>query len=314
MRLPIHVFHRHASDRLGQLVREAAPDREVLVLSEEDALRAALPDIEVLFAPMPPRTGWAPAARLRLLQLAGVGADHLLPSPDLPREVEVATLRGLFANDVAEHITMMALALVRGLPLAIEAARRREFQSRPVPRLAGRRVVFLGAGAIGRAAAVRLAVLGVRCESVSRLGRADDAFARSWSSDRLLEALRDADGLVVAVPLTEATRGIVSPASLAALTPGAFLIDVSRGGVVDETGLLQALAEERIVAARDVFENEPLPPSSPFFEEPGCLVTPHIAGYATGYLDGAVSVLLDNVARLERGTPRQRLVDRVSNY
>src|SRR5262245_38739011 len=136
---PIHVYHESA-DYLTELIHRANPGLEVVSLKTPVALRSSLADIEILFAPSPPRDGWAGANRLRLIQLLGSGVDSLLPSPDLPHRVEVAGVRGMFAADVAEHALAMMLSHSRRLAQLFDAQRARQFDSTPRPTLAGRQL------------------------------------------------------------------------------------------------------------------------------------------------------------------------------
>ncbi|HJL18211.1 MAG TPA: D-2-hydroxyacid dehydrogenase [Sandaracinaceae bacterium LLY-WYZ-13_1] len=309
----IHVYHPRP-EGLAERIRARAPDRPIVAWTEEAQLRRGLGDVEVLFAPLPPRTGWTGATRLALLQVAGAGVDHFLPSPDLPGTVQVASLRGVFADDVADHAMMLLLALTRGLPQWLDQQRARVWKKREVRRLRGRTVVVLGLGAIGRAVAARASACGMRVEGVRRRAEPAPGVSRVHRPEALADAARGADALVVCVPRTPATEGLVDAAVIDALEDGAALIDVGRGGVVDEPALLSAVRAGRLLAGRDVFDEEPLPDDSPWWSAPNTIVTPHLAGLGEGYLDRAIDVLLDNVARLERGEALLHLVDRAAGY
>lgn len=312
--LAIHVYHPEAAAPIAELVRARAGSRRVVALHDEAELAEALADIEVLFAPRPPRAGWSTAQRLRLVQLAGVGADHLLPSPDLPPSVEVAGLRGLFADAVAEHVLTVLLAIARELPGFLADAAARRWRQRPVPLLRGRTITVLGLGAIGQAIVGALHAQGLRLRGVCRRPRRVPHVERTFGAEALVDAVSGADALVVAVPRTPSTERLVDARVLGALKDDAIVVDVSRGGVVDASALLDALHAGRLQAACDVFDDEPLRPESPLWDAPRMLITPHVAGYQEGYLGGAVDVLLENVRRLERGEPRERLIDRAAGY
>jgi phosphoglycerate dehydrogenase-like enzyme len=309
----IHVYHEGAS-RIGDVVRRAAPDREVVVWTRRADLVAGLADVEVLFAPMPPRDGWAGARRLRLLQLAGAGVDILLPSPDLPPYVEVAGARGVFAAEVAEHVIASLLALVRRLPELLDQQRERRWKPRARPSVVGETLVLLGVGEIGRRIARAALALDMRVVGVSRRGR-PLAGVETVPVDRLAEVLPAAHTLVVATPLTPSTAHLIDAAMLRRLRPGAFLINVARGGIVDEDALAEALAAGRLGgAALDVFATEPLPADSRLWTAPGLIVSPHIAGHGERYFERCVDILVENVRRLETGEPRTHLVDRIFGY
>jgi len=313
----IHVYHERQVDWIAEPVRMAAGGREIRALCGREALAAALPDIEVLFASRPPRAGWGAASRLRLIQILGVGCDMLLPSPDLPPEVEIAGLRGEFAPEVAEHVVAMMLALAKDLPHWIAEQEARRFQQRPVPRLAGRTCVVVGLGAVGQrvarmATAMDMNVIGIRQRADAGLV---PGVTRVVPVDQLDRVLPRADVLVVAVPRTPATTGLFDASRLARLPHGARLINVGRGDIVDEAAVAELLHTGQLAgAAMDVFGVEPLPADSPLWSAPNSIVTPHIAGLGEGYVERAVQVLLANVDRLERGEPRLHLVDRALGY
>ncbi len=281
----------------------AAPTREVVPVRTRDELATVIGEVEVVFAPSPPRDGWAGARRLRLVQLLGAGVDQLLPSPDLPAEVEVAGVRGVFAAEVAEHVIAMILALRRRLPELLDDHRARRWRQRPRGSVAGEAVTIVGAGAIGSKIAALCGALGMPVTIVSR------------SRGDLAAALPGARYLVLAAPLTPETAGSIDAAALARLPAGAFVIGVGRGGVIDEAALEATLRAGHLGgAALDVFVDEPLPADHPLWVTPGVIVSSHVAGYGERYIERCVEVLLDNVAALEAGTPRRCLVDRARGY
>lgn len=310
----IHVYHESAVE-IAELIRARDPSRRVVAWPAPDQLAAGLPEAQVLFAPLPPREGWARATELELVQLAGAGASHFLPSPDLPARVQVAGLRGLYADEAAEHAILMMLALARDLPSLLEAQRERRWAQRPVGKLAGRTLVVLGTGAIGARVAIRAKSLAMNTVGVCRRGRAVEGFDAIAGPDSLREVLARAEHLVVTLPLTPVTRHLVGASEIACLPRGAFVVHLSRGGVVDEGALRDALERGTLGgAALDVFEDEPLPEDSPWWRAPRTIVTPHLAGLAERYLEGAIEVLLENVERLERGEPLARVIDRDAGY
>ncbi len=313
MRRVLHVYSPQAA-RFRALIEAVDPTREVVAWTERGAFDAGLGSVRVLFAPYPPLDGWAGARRLELIQLAGVGADHVLPAADLPPHVEIAGMRGAMAEDAAEHAMLMLLALARELPDFVEAQRARTWKPRMVPRLAGRRLAILGLGSIGRALARRAAAFDVVVRGARRSAAPVEGVERVVGPDGIEELLAWCDAVVIAAPRTDATRGLLDAARIARLRDGAIVINVSRGGLIDELALLDRVRAGTLRAALDVFEDEPLAPGSLFWNTRGVLVTPHVAGYGEGYLERAVEHLLANVERLERGEPRLGLVDRAHGY
>jgi len=310
----IHVYHEQATT-LRELVLRAAPHHEVIAWSHSDALRDGLVEVEVLFTAVPPREDWSGAGRLKLIQMMGVGVDGLLPAPSLPPEVQIAGMRGMFAAEASEHAIGMMLALLRGWPTLIERQRTRVWRQFASQRLAGETACVVGVGAIGTRIAKALGGLEMSVVGVAQRPRAMPHFHAVLGVDDWLEALGRARVLFVAVPLTRATIELIDARVLAALPRGALLIALSRGGIVDESALLQALRSGHLGgAALDVFATEPLPEDHALWDAPNMIVTPHLAGVGLGYVERAVAALVENVSRLERGLPPNALVDRALGY
>lgn len=309
----IHVFHPRA-EVFEELIAERAPEREVVTLADRADFDASIASVRVIFAPYPPTEGWAPARRLELVQLCGVGVDHFFPLVDMPEHVEIAVMRGAFSEDAAEHAMTMLLALTRELPSYLEDQRGHRFDQRPVPRLRGKRLAIVGLGGVGQALAKRAVAFGMEVRGMRRVARPTEHVEAVVGLEGLGELLAWCDAVVVAVPLTHATQGLIDAAAIAKLREGAILVHLARGGIVDESALLERLEAGTIRAALDVFEHEPLAEDGPLWDLDGVIVTPHVAGLGEGYLEKAVEMLLDNVARLERGEPRFGLVDRSLGY
>ena len=308
------MYHESA-DYLTELIRRADPAVSVIPLKTPVALRTALPEIEVLFTPTPPRDGWAPAQRLALIQLLGTGVDQLLPSPDLPASVEIAGVRGLFAADVAEHALALILAHARGLPQLLDAQRARRFEATQRPSVVDKLLVIVGYGEVGRRLARAAHALEMRVVAISRTARNPEAGVQLYSPDCFAAAASDASYLVIAAPLTPATANLVDGALISRLRPDVFVINVARAGIVDEAALAEALSVGRIGgAALDVFSEEPLPSDHPLWNVPRLLITPHVAGLGERYIERCVQALLGNVAALASGAPRVGLVDRDVGY
>jgi D-2-hydroxyacid dehydrogenase (NADP+) len=310
----VHLFHEHA-DAIAERLRGAGVPWEIVAWSDPERFRAGISEIEILLTESPPRDAWARASRLRLIQTMGAGVDGVLPAPDLPGHVVIASARGVFAVEVAEHVILMMLALQRGLAGHVARQARREWRPFASGTLAGRTAGILGLGEIGRRVAARCAALGMRvlgsCRRPRPVAHVDEVLER----ERLEELLRAADHLIVALPFTPETRGLLGRQELSAVRPGAFLIHVGRGGVIDEAALLEALAAGHLGgAALDVFEDEPLPPDSPLWTAPNTLITPHVAGYGLRYVERVAEVLTANVERQRRGEEPIGRVDREGGY
>lgn len=276
-----------------------------------------------------PDPGWTP--RLKLVQLDTSGVEHVTGSALWRSAVPIANLAGVAGVPMAEYVLMCVLALAHRVP-ALRASRSahewpehaerlRRFTPALLP---GSTMAVLGYGRIGRevarlATAHGMKVLGVRRRAA---GGPDEPGAdpggvdvELFGLDRLHEVLALADHVVVLLPSTTSTRGCLDAAAIAAMRPGATMVNASRGGIVDSAALIDAVHSGRLAgAALDVFDVEPLPADDPLWDDPQILLTPHVAGLAPGYASGVAELLGENLRRLAAGRPLVNLVDRVSGY
>lgn len=310
----LHVYHEQAAT-IRERMRAAGVANEIVAWSDPAAFRAGIGHVEILVTESPPAGEWANARRLRWIQTLGAGVDGLLPAPDLAENVVITSARGVFAAEVAEHAVMCLLALQRNLPAHVENRVRRAWRPFASGSLAGRSAGVLGLGEIGRRVAALCSALGMRVRGVRRSPRPMEGVEEVVGADELERVLRASEHLIVTLPLTAETKGLLGREALSLLPARAFLIHVGRGGVVDESALLDALSTGHLGgAAIDVFEQEPLPPDSPFWTAPNTIVTPHVAGSGLRYVERVAELVLANLARLERGEPLAPQVDRRAGY
>jgi phosphoglycerate dehydrogenase-like enzyme len=233
---------------------------------------------------------------LEVLQTLTAGYEHVLDH--LPAGVTLCNAGGVHDDSTAELALALVLAAQRGLPDFVRAQDRHEWAHAARPSLADRRVVVVGHGGVGRAVLARLAPFGCQVTAVARSAR-----DRVAGVEMLPSLLPSAEVVVLAVPLTPATRGLVDAAFLAALPDGALLVNVSRGPVVDTRALVAELRSGRLRAALDVTDPEPLPPGHPLWDCPGLLLSPHVGGDSTAFAPRAYRLVVDQLARLAAGEP-----------
>jgi phosphoglycerate dehydrogenase-like enzyme len=233
--------------------------------------------------------------RHRWVALVVAGVDRWLASGVVDRARTWTCARGVYADGVAEHGLALLLAAARRLPAY---ARARAWRRLPGARLRGQTVTVLGAGAIGSRLAALLAPTGARPIAVTRHGTAVPGFAEAHGPAELERVLADSRYLVVAAPLTPATRGMVDGPALDALGPDGALVNLSRGELVDTDALVERLASGRLGAALlDVTDPEPLPEGHPLWELDNVLITPHVANPNAGHpWDSHLPELLDHLA------------------
>jgi phosphoglycerate dehydrogenase-like enzyme len=236
------------------------------------------------------------AVKLRWVQALGTGVDGIADSPALREGVVVSNLHGLHGPAVSECVLAAMLSLARDLRRSWANQARAAWQRFPVQLLDGKTVGILGVGAIAEELAPKCAALGMRVVGISSAQREVAGFERMWPREQLAEAAAEVDHLVLLTPYTAETHGIISAAVLEAMKPTSFLINVARGGVVDEPALIAALRDGGIAgAALDVFSEEPLPAGHPFWTMENVLITPHTAGFHTGYADDALPIVEENL-------------------
>ncbi|WP_089246214.1 2-hydroxyacid dehydrogenase [Asanoa hainanensis] len=297
--MKVWIPHPHGRDLMGpvpaSVTLEIAESPDALPSSPDDLVFwvppfLALSDSVRLAAQMP---------ALRVVQLLSAGADawsgHLSP------EVTLHDARGVHDSSTAEWVLTAILSYLRDFPGFARAQARHEWSYAayaPTDELAGKHVLIVGAGSIGTAIKARLEPFEVTVTSVARTAR--DGVHPVSALPSLLPA---ADVVVVIVPLTAETRGLVSAPFLAAMKDGALLVNAARGPVADTAALVDAVSTGRIGAALDVTEPEPLPAGHPLWDLPNVLITPHVAGSVRGLHPRAYRLVGDQLRRFVAGDP-----------
>ena len=313
-----------ASDALSEeqleQVQAAAPDMQVVVTQDKAEIERLLDRIEIAAGGMP-RELLPRARNLRWLQQWGAGADWLM---DYPQAAEMhftlTNASGVHAIPISEHILAMLLAFARGLPRAIREQEHHRWtpheEQTGLFELAGKTMILVGVGAIGErtariASGLDMRVLGVRRKpSIGAPG-----VEAMFGPGQLLDLLPQADFVVLTVPLTDETRSMIGERELNAMNPRAYLINIGRGGTIQETALIRALQEGRIAGAGlDVFETEPLPAESPLWDMDNVIITSHYAGLTPHYNERALAIFLDNLRHYRTSEPLRNVVDKELGY
>jgi D-2-hydroxyacid dehydrogenase (NADP+) len=243
--------------------------------------------------------------RLRFIQALTTGTDYMAALPNLPPQVLVAAARGFHGPQMSELAFLFMLAFARKFPAVLENQRRHVWDRREQRLLAGKTAVIVGVGQIAEELARRCKVFGMTVIGVSSRSSAP-GFDAIYPRARLADATGLADFLIVLTPLTKENRHLVDAAAIDAMKPEGVLINIARGGVVDEDALLNALAANRIAGAGlDVFEKEPLPPDSPLWDTPNVIITSHVGGMSEEYADQVMPLLIDNLRAFVDGTPER---------
>ena len=252
--------------------------------------------------------------RLRWVTMAATGVDSLPLALFASRDLVLTNGAGLGATPISEYVVMALLAGLKGLPDLVRAQDRREWLSRPprLDELHGRRALILGYGSIGRAIGDRLRSFGVTVTGVRRNpgGEAGVIGSADWRA-----RLPETDLLIVSVPLTGATRAVVGQPELDALPRGAWVANIARGALLDETALVTALKSGHLGGAYlDVTFTEPLPADSELWALPNLILTPHSSWATEKLTRRAVEIFLANLDRYRRGEPLGNVVDLEAGY
>jgi phosphoglycerate dehydrogenase-like enzyme len=340
MKLLIVIHHPfalwNAPEWLGERIRRDFPQIEVDQRNTYDQVEDHIRDAEIFFGWSLHGDQFCAGKKLRWIH-STAAAVHQLMSPELrTSKVIVTNARSVHGPVVAEHTIALMLALAKQLPAAVRyqqqhvwAQEQIAYQHPHPTELAGSTLGLVGYGAIGAEVARAAVALGMRVlvvrqhlQNGSVPGTQNDVSSGTGKSsveifglDGLDDVIAQSDFLVLAAPLTEKTRQLIDAARLARMKSGAYLVNVSRGALIDEPALAEALRERRIGgAALDVFDHEPLPPDSLLWELDNLLITPHTAATSDKMWERHYVLIKENLRRYLAGEPLLGLVDKQVGY
>ena len=312
--MDILIYHARAQ-ALASALRNRVASASIVATSDEAQFRKLLPSTEILIAHTFPVQALESATRLRWIQLALAGSEFLAAARARMGGVVVTNARGIHAAPIADYVMTAAVMLSSDFHGLFREQAAKQWQRRPVRTLAGRTLGIAGLGAIGQEIARRASLAGMTVVGLRKNAGAMDGISRMYGPDALHAFLERCDFVVLAVPLTDATQQMIGAAEFSAMKPGAFIINVARGDVVDEPALVAALATGRIAGAcLDVFSVEPLPADSPLWAMPNVIITPHIAGMREDYDECLLDICVDNLQRFASGEPLRNVVDLARGY
>jgi phosphoglycerate dehydrogenase-like enzyme len=299
---------------------DGIPNLDVVRVSTQDELLAEVADADILYG-RPDATVLAAAKKLKLVQSQSAGVDFLMNFPELVEsDVVLSNTRGAHAPSIAEHAFGLLLSLTRKIPASLDCQRNHQWRwdsaYREPREIMGSTIGILGYGQIGRAIAQRASGFEVQLLAVDANPGGGDRFVDTvWPVDRLHDMLALSDILMVAAPLTRETHHLLGAREFAAMPKNSIVIAVSRGGIIDEPALAESLTSGHLWGAGlDVFETEPAPPDSPFWEMPNVVVSHHLAGSSWQKERRCAEILVENVRRLQDGAEPINVVDKKAGY
>jgi phosphoglycerate dehydrogenase-like enzyme len=317
--MPGLTFPPPSATDLARITEAAGPGGRVSVIAEVDRAIAVAADVEVILGVVPKRLFEA-APRLRWVHAITSGVDMFLYPEFVRSPVLLTGEKGLVGEHLADHGFGLLLALTRKIAaaqaLGHQAWQHREALRRDELELTGATMGIVGLGGTGRAMARRAAAFGMLCIAVDR-----DAVPPApevpevWPAARLPELLGASDVVAICCPLTRETRGLFDATTFDLIRPGAFLVNVTRGEVMDEAALVAALTVGHLRgAALDVAPREPLPPESELWRLPNVVMTPHTAGASQFRAARNLERFIANLRLLREGRPLQGMVDKGLGY
>jgi D-2-hydroxyacid dehydrogenase (NADP+) len=307
-------------DKPLAMLQEAYPDVQIVAAKNRDEVADAIVDADGFFGTVTPEL-YRVAKKLKWVQAASAGVEWLPAVPDLiESDVVVTNTRGAHAATIAEHVFAMLLTFTRRMRL-LQEFQAQKVWGRPqaeavVEGLTGKTLGIVGLGNIGRAIAQRAHAFDMHILAVDiQALQAPPTVEKLYPLDKLHEVIPAVDALVVTVPLTERTRGLIGATELALLKPSAYFFVISRGGILDEDALIAALREKRIAGAGlDVTAIEPLPPESPLWELDNLIVSPHVSAHSVQTMDLMWQIIVENIGHFIRGEPLINTVDKRLGY
>jgi len=299
MTTKVLILDGHAEIYRDRL-RAEFPDLQFALAHSRSELPADLSDIDVLigFGIELNDDFYSRAKALKWIQCLATGVDHVLRWPSLHSETLLTSGRGIHGAPMRETVIYLMLGVSRGVARLVEDQRAHVWDRRSYNLFMGKTAMIVGVGVVGTAIAQLLKAFGMYVIGVSRTPRAVEGFDEILPTDRLREIASRADFLINVLPANAGNALLFNRDVFAAMKKSAYYVSVGRGQTVDEAALIEALRENRIAGAGlDVFQTEPLPPNSPFWDLPNVFITPHLGGYTTEYED-LIMPLIDENMRL----------------
>jgi phosphoglycerate dehydrogenase-like enzyme len=311
-------------------IRRVSPDINVsdassLVAAElrgdnsgKEELNALLAKTDVIYGLIPPKDVLARAPRLKWLQMMSAGVDRLRDTEIWRSQIMITGVSGIHATPIGEFVLELMLMFVKGAPRCFEMKQKHEWQRFPPTVLRGKTVGIVGLGHIGREVARLAKAFGMRVIATRRSAKKQGT---ARHVDRLLPAgqlpslLKESDFVVVATPHTAETHHFIGERELRLMKPTAYIINIARGGIIDEKALIKALDEKWISGAGlDVTEREPLPTESRLWDFPNVILSPHVSGGHEDYMVHATGLFCENLRRFLAGKRLRNIIDRKKGY
>ena len=301
---------------MADRIRRQVPEYNLVLAKEPELIQAEIANADAVYGRLP-KAFFLKARKLRWVQSIGVGFETMLYSEMIDSDVIITNTAGALDAAMADHALTLLLSLTRQMRTYHDLQLRRGWNRKiPVQQLAGKTVGVLGLGSIGMAVARRAKPFGMRVIALdAQVKSPPEGVDEVFGPEDISFVFRESDAIVVGLPLTEKTRGMVNRERLSMMKRTAYLINIARGSIVVEADLIAALREGEIAGAGlDVFEKEPLPEDSPLWDMPNVVVTSHVAGLSPEGYGNMDRVLVENMRRFAKGELLLNVVDKRLGY
>lgn len=295
-----------------------APTYDVLISRDREELEQKLGGIEIVAGSFP--RDLFKDAKIRWFQQWGAGADWLQRYPEVVKsDLTITNTSGIHPIQITEHVFAMLLAFARQLPKSYAAQQKSEwtkFTHGDLFELSEKTMLIVGLGAIGERTAKLAQAFGMRVIGMKRSVEKSAAYVdKMVGPDALHQVLPEADVIVLTIPLTDETKNFIAAEELELMKDNACLINIGRGGTIDEEALCEVLEQGKLSGVGlDVFEEEPLPETSPLWTQERVIITPHYAGLSPHYDERAFEIFLENLGRYVEGQELTHVVDKSLGY
>jgi len=308
-------------ERHKRRIEEVFPRVEVLVAYEEDELMQKTTDADVLLTwPSKKIEKFCTSApSLKWIHAFTTGVDGILKQSKVREmDIKLSSTKGIHGYPISDHVLADIYLFLRAYHLFFKSQVKKEWYREPrkvMDEAAGKTVGIIGLGNIGMEIARKCKLLDMKVVATKNTPIQHEWVDQCYSPAQLDELLKESDFVVVVCPLTNATANMIGERELRLMKKSAVLINVARGGIVDQDALLKVLNDKSIAgAALDALDPEPLPSENPLWEAPNVLITPHMAAQSPYYMDRAVEIIIDNLLRFSNGKPLLHEIDKVLGY
>lgn len=314
---PLNILVTNSlADRHIKAIKTVAPDSTITSCHlEEAAEHIAETDILLTWGTMNLRPLYPTALNLKWVHALSAGVEDLIFPEIIFANTLLTNSKGIHGIPISEHVLAMMLAFTRGLNVFIRQQCQKEWKRTHVVEIYDKTIGIVGLGSIGREIAKKAKGMGMHVVASKQTMTTELFVDKLYTSDQLHELLAVSDFVVIALPLVEETKNLFTLKEFNMMKPSAYFINIARGGVIKQDDLVAALEQGLIKGAGlDVFDQEPLSESSPLWDMPNVIITPHLAALSPNYLDRAIKLFADNLSRFVQNKEMLNVIDKEKGY